>query len=208
MFKRYRLILINFIFLITALLLSPEIGHTQDAYQYGTVIGSEDESDNVQSFLQENEEGIRVTLINSSGSMGGGIGRGGLGGAGGSGSGGRGGVQIFNVPKDTDYLELLVFNARLNPRHIRKNKIKIIRVKQTGPPPFLSEDIERYWTSYNFKKDYKEGGPFPTLEPHDIVIVQRKGFFNRPFFDPLTDVTFLVSLSSITLSIFAITNAF
>lgn len=200
---RYLLILIIPFFFSAGFL------YGQDAYKYGSVIGSEDESDNVQSFLQENEEGIRVTLINSSGSMGGGIGRGGIGGAGGSGRGGRsGGVQIFNVPKDTDYLELLVFNARLNPRHIRKNKIKIIRVEDAGPPPFLSENIERFWTSYNFKKDYKEGGPFPTLEPHDIVIVQRKGLFNRPFFDPLTDVTFLISLSSITLSIFAITNAF
>lgn len=173
----------------------------QDAYQYGTVIGSEDDNQNVMSFLQRNEEGIRVTLIQSTGTLNS------IRGGGGQGQGRNQNVQLLDVPKDTDYLELLVFNARLNPRFIRKNRIQIIRVEESGPPPFKSENIERYWTSYNFKEDYKQGGPFPLLQPGDIVIVQRKGLFNRPFFDPLTDISFLITLTSLTVSVAAITNA-
>jgi len=206
MFKKYYFVYSTLIF---GLLTVQNIAQAQDTYGYGTVVGNEEEAQNVTSYLQSLEEGIKVTLINSRGSIGGIGGRGiGAGIGGGSGNRGGGGVQIFHVPKDTDYLELLVFNAGLNPRFIRKNKIKLLRVKDTGPPPFYSRSIERYWASYDFKEDYKQGGPFPTLKPHDIVIVQQKGFFNRPFFDPLTDVSFLITLSSLTLSIFAISNAF
>ena len=180
--------------------------YAQDTYQYGTVIGSEDDNQNVRSFLQRNEEGIRVTLIQSTGTLnsirGSGFG------SGGQGQSRNQNVQLLDVPQDTDYLELLVFNARLNPRFIRKNRIQIIRVEESGPPPFKSETSERYWTSYNFKEDYKQGGPFPLLQPGDIVIVQRKGLFNRPFFDPLTDISFLITLTSLTVSVAAITNAF
>lgn len=196
-----------FLMLLMKVTLLIPLANAQDTYQYGTVIGSENDNQNIRSFLQRNEEGIRVTLIQSSGSFSN-IRNNGIGGGGGNQNNGRNQmVQLFNVPQDTDYLELLVFNARINPRFIRKNKIQIIRVEDSGPPPFKSENLERYWTSYNFKDDYKEGGPFPLLEPGDIVIVQRKGFFNRPFFDPLTDLSFLITLTSLTVSVAAISNA-
>ena len=186
----------------------------QDSYTYGTVIGGEEDMFNATDFIQKNETGIRVVLINTSGLAagmgGGGVGLGGgagvgIGGGGaGVGIGGGGGVRIFNLPKDTDFLELIVFYGRLNPRFIRKNKIKILRVREAGKPPFESKNIKRHFTTYNFKEDYNAGGPFPTLEPGDIVIIQRKGIFNRPFFDPLADIRFILAIPSLVFSILAI----
>ena len=168
----------------------------QDDYTYGTVIGGEKETQNVQSFLDTNEEGIRVTLINSARrstrSQGGG--------------GSNRGVQIYNVPKDTDYLELLVFKAGINPRYIRQNKIKILRIDSTGAPPYRSEHIERYWTTHDFSEEYEEGGPFSLVQPGDIIIVQGRGLINRPFFDPISDIRFLLSLSSLALSAISVYN--
>ena len=185
----------------------------QTSYGYGTVIGGDlDQApggSRVQSFLQENEEGMQVTLIVSSGrGFQGGIG-GGLLGVGGGGVGGQGGAaRIFYVPRDTDYLELLVFYAGQDPRFLRKNKIKILRVKEAGPSPYQSSTIKRYWTKYNFNKQYKKGGPFDLLQPGDIVVVQTKGLFNRPFFDPLNDVTFLIGLPALAISTVQIIRLF
>ena len=83
---------------------------------------------------------------------------------------------------------------------VRKNKIKILRVKEAGPSPYKSSTIQRYWTKYNFGKQYKKGGPFDLLQPGDIVVVQSKGLFARPFFDPLNDVTFLIGIPALVLS--------
>lgn len=168
----------------------------QNDYTYGTVIGGEKSGQNVQSFLDTNEEGVRITLINSAGSS--------TRSQGGN-QGGRG-VQIYNVPKDTDYLELLVFIAGINPRYIRQNKIKILRIDSTGGPPYLSKNIHRYWTTYDFDDEYDEGGPFTRVQPGDIIIVQGRGLINRPFFDPISDIRFLLSLSSLALSAISVYN--
>ncbi|MGM0589097.1 MAG: hypothetical protein ACQETE_11815 [Bacteroidota bacterium] len=171
----------------------------QDAYEYGTVVGGEDKLIGSNNYLQENEEGYQITLINSSGGVS----------VRGSSSNRRGSqVQIINVPKDTDYLELLVYYANLNPRFIRKNKIKIYRVKDAGQPPYKSENIKRYWTEYNFQKQYDNGGPFDEVQPGDIIFVQRKGLINRPIFDPLNDLKFILTLPSLALSVFTVYNAF
>lgn len=173
----------------------------QNGYTYGTVVGGEVETKNVTSFLQDNEEGYRIILVNSTRSRG-------SQGMQGGGNQSSGGVQLLDVPTDTDYLELLLEYANLNPRYIRKNKIKILRIDDPGDPPFLSKDIERYWTSYNFKKEYKKGGPFSTVQPGDIIFIQGKGLINRPFFDPLNDIRFLLSIPSIALSVVTVYNAF
>lgn len=168
----------------------------QDNYTYGTVIGGEGENENVQSLLDTNEEGVRVTLINSASrtSRSQGNNR--------SGSG----VQMYNVPKDTDYLELLVFIAGINPRYIRQGKIKILRIDSAGSPPYRSENIERYWTAHDFSEEYEKGGPFSLVQPGDIIIVQGRGLINRPFFDPISDIRFLLSLSSLALSALSLYN--
>ncbi len=188
-------------------------------YGYGSVIGgSNDSGYGGRSFLRDNEEGMRITLIRSTppGRIGGSrlLGSSGdtgirIGGTGTSGSSGPGGnVQIYEVPVDTDYLELLVFYARLDPRRIRQSRIRILRVDSTGAPPYYSEEIHRSWTSHNFREEYRQGGPFETLEPGDIVIVEGRGLFNRPFFDPISDINFLITLPTLVLSFVSIYRLF
>ncbi len=193
-------------------------------YGYGSVIGGSDESRyGGRSFLRDNEEGMRITLIRSTppGRIGSGrmLGGGGSGtdgvqfGGGGSGGGGSssapsGNVDIYEVPTDTDYLELLVFYAGLDPRRIRQSQIRILRVDSTGAPPFYSEEIHRSWTSHNFREEYRQGGPFETLEPGDIVIVEGRGILNRPFFDPIADINFLITVPTLVLSFVSIYRLF
>lgn len=175
------------------------IAQAQSIYGYGTVIGGleADGQLNSKNFLLDNEEGIRVLLIQSSGS-----------GFNARGAGGGGAVQILDVPKDTDYLELLVFYARINPRQIRKDEIQILRLAATGNTPHLSKNLQRYWTTYNFQDQYDRGGPFDLVRPGDIIIVQARGIFNRPFFDPLTDLNFLISLSTLAFTTVTLYNTF
>jgi hypothetical protein len=160
---------------------------------YGVVIGSGGTETPVQSFLKQNEQGIRVSVIRTRGlAMTGGI-------------VGVGGAQNMNVlqldvPTDTDYLELLLFYLRMDPRMIRKNKIKLLRIEKTGQAPYRSAEIKRFWTHYNFQKQYKIGGPFDLVQPGDIIIIEEKGILNREYFDFLADVRFLVSLPTLILS--------
>lgn len=192
-------------------------------YDYGTVIGGADESRyGGRSFLRDNEEGMRITLIRSTppgriggsrmlggGSRSGGDFQiGGTGGGGGGASGPSGNVDIYEVPVDTDYLELLVFYAGLDPRRIRQSRIRVLRVDSTGAPPYYSEEIHRSWTSHNFREEYRQGGPFETLEPGDIVIVEGRGILNRPFFDPIADINFLITLPTLVLSFVSIYRLF
>lgn len=175
----------------------------QTKYGYGSVIGGQNRTEDGvtgKSYLDENQEGVRVIVIQSRGSGAGGIRAGG--------AGGSAGVSIYDVPKDTDYLELLIFYANMNPRTIRKDKIKILRVASTGISPYLSKDIQRYWTSYNFKEQYLRGGPFDLVRPYDIIIVEQRGIFNREIFDPLTDITFLLTLPTLVFSIISVYNTF
>jgi hypothetical protein len=187
------------VFTLIGLVFGTQKVTAQDAYAYGTVVGGEEEDQLAQSYLQENEEGYRITLIYS---------QGGLGTTSRGSSNRQNSVRLMNVPKDTDYLELFVYYANINPRFIRKGKIKIFRVKDAGPIPYMSENIERYWTEYNFKKQYDKGGPFDKVQPGDIIIVQQKGLINRPFFDPISDLRFILTLPSLALSIFTLYNAF
>lgn len=168
-------------------------------YGYGSVIGGEKSVGSIgaKSLIGSNEQGIRVVLIRSQSQ-----GISSLRGGGNSG----GGVQIFEVPKDTDFLELLVFYAGIDPRGIHQNNVKLLRVKSTGTKPYNSMDIHRYWTKYNFKNEYDLGGPFELLRPGDIVIVEGRGLFNRPFFDPLTDINFLLTLPTLILSVLSLYN--
>jgi hypothetical protein len=194
----------NYLCVIVLISISIAIGFSiettaQNAYEYGTVVGGDESNISTNSFLQTNEEGYQITLINSSGGV--------NAGSGGSSQSGQN-VKIINVPKDTDYLELLVFYAKLNPRFIRKNKIKIYRVEDAGPAPYLSKNINRYWTEYNFREQYKKGGPFDKVKPGDIIFVQRKGLLNRPIFDPLSDLRFILTLPSLALSVYTLYNAF
>lgn len=187
------------VILFFVLLIIPICSEAQiDDYTYGTVIGGNEGSgnDRVTSLLDNNEEGIRVTLINSGGRASGNVRR----------SSGSGGVQIYDVPRDTDYFELIVFIAGINPRYIRKGKIQILRIDSAGTPPYLSKNIKRYWTEYDFAEDYDRGGPFDVIQPGDIIIVQGKGLINRPFFDPIADIRFLLSLSSLALSVISVYN--
>ncbi len=171
----------------------------QSSYGYGTVIGGQSiSSDGVkaQNFINDNEEGIRVVFIQSRGSIGG------------IRSGGGGVVRMLDVPKDTDYLELIMLYTGLDPRSLRKDKFKILRVASTGQDPYLSKNIQRYWTSYNFGEQYNRGGPFDLVRPYDIIIVQQRGLFNREFFDPMTDITFLLTLPTFVYSIITVYNTF
>lgn len=162
----------------------------RETYGYGTVIGGERSTRySASTYLAPQEEGMRIVLIRSRGSA-----RGGGGGLGGA-------VQIYEVPRDTDFLELLVFYGRMDPRHIRQGKIRILRIEETGPPPFLSESIHRYWTEYSFRQEYRNGGPFTLLEPGDIIIVEGRGLFNRRIFDPISDINFILGLPALYFSI-------
>ena len=152
------------------------------------------------SFVQENEEGVRVVFIQSRGS--------GFGINNNGGGGGGGGVKILEVPKDTDYLELIMFYSGIDPRGLRKDKIKILRVASTGQNPYLSKNTQRYWTSYNFGEQYDRGGPFDLVRPYDIIIVQQRGLFNREIFDPITDINFLLTLPTFIFSIVTVYNTF
>jgi hypothetical protein len=177
--------------------------YSQSTYGYGTVIGGQNNSKNLgsaQSFINDNEEGIRIVLIQSRGS--------GVGGLRNNNSGGGSGVRMLEVPKDTDYLELLLFYANLDPRLIRKDKFQILRLASTGQSPYLSKDTQRYWTTYNFEKQYEQGGPFDLVRPFDIIIIQQRGLFNREFFDPMTDITFLLTLPTFLFSIVTVYNTF
>lgn len=172
-----------------------EVSNAQNrgnTYGYGTVIGGETSRGNynANSFLSRNQEGMRITVIQSRGSARGAQGSGGIG----------GGVQIYEVPRDTDFLEMIVFYSRLDPRQIRQRKIRILRLEETGPPPFYSETIKRTWTQYNFRSEYRDGGPFTVLKPGDIIIVEGRGIFNRRIFDPLADINFLLGLPTVVLS--------
>ena len=91
---------------------------------------------------------------------------------------------------------------------VRKDKFKILRVASTGQDPYLSKNIQRYWTSYNFGEQYNRGGPFDLVRPYDIIIVQQRGLFNREFFDPMTDITFLLTLPTFVYSIITVYNTF
>lgn len=185
-------ILIVFFGVIQAADAQPQRGD----YGYGTVIGGERSKYSANSFLATHDEGMRITVIQSRGSA-----------RGSTGSGGGqvgGGVQIYEVPRDTDFLELLVFYSRLDPRQIRQRKIRILRLEETGPPPFYSKDVHRYWTEYNFREEYRDGGPFTVLEPGDIIIVEGRGIFNRRVFDPLADINFLLGLPTVALSIISL----
>lgn len=155
---------------------------------FGTVIGGIEENNSSLSFLGDNEVGVRVIVIVSAG--GGGVNNQQMM------AQGAGQVQILDVPTDTDYLELLLVYLRLDPRWLRKNKFRILRVAEAGDKPYLSKNIKREWTSYSFKPEYKSGGPFSTVQPGDIIIIERKGLFNRPFFDFLVDLRFLISLAT------------
>lgn len=194
----------NFGIVVLILFLQNSFVWSQSNYGYGTVIGGQDKTSNAtqaQSMLMDNEEGVRVVLVRSSG---GGLRLNQIGGQQGAG----GGVRILDVPKDTDYLELIMFYANIDPRSIRKDKIKILRVASTGTAPYFSKDIQRYWTSYNFEDQYERGGPFELVRPGDIIIIEGRGLFNRPFFDPLTDITFLLTLPTLLLSILSVYNTF
>lgn len=176
-----------------------EFSHAQ-THGYGSVIGGLDEDQYATSFLDENEQGVRVTVIISTGIGGGG----GLLRAG----GGRGGVQVLDIPSDTDYLELILNYVGVDPRRLRKGKIQILRIKEVGGKPYMSEEIKREWNKYNFKKQYKRGGPFDLVQPGDIIIIQNKGLFNRPAFDFLADFRFILSLPALALSTFLLIQAF
>lgn len=194
------LLLLSSILLVTGL----SEGHAQsfDSYGFGSVIGGDERESGLsaQNFLEDNEQGMRVVLVRSQSS--------GIGSLRGGGAQRGGGVQIFDIPKDTDYLELIMFYAKMDPRSIHKKKIKILRVKATGDKPYLSENTYRYWTSHNFEEEYERGGPFETLKPGDIVIIEGRGIFNRPFFDPLTDINFLLTLPTLVLSFISLYNTF
>lgn len=172
---------------------------SQTNYGYGTVIGGQqtNEKSTSSNMLNNNEQGIRVVLIRSSGSGIGSI-RGGVG----------GGVRTFDVPIDTDYFELIMFYANIDPRSIRKDEFQILRVASTGASSYLSKDIQRYWTTYNFEEQYNRGGPFDLIRAGDIIVIQGRGLFNRPIFDPLTDVTFLLTLPTVLLSVISLYNTF
>jgi hypothetical protein len=190
--------------LFVLILLFNSLSIAQSNYGYGTVIGGQDKSSNSvqsQSMLMDNEQGVRVVLVRSNG---GGLRLNQMGGQ----QGATGGVRILDVPKDTDYLELIMFYANIDPRSIRKNKIKILRVASTGAAPYFSKDIQRYWTTYNFETEYERGGPFELVRPGDIIIIEARGLFNRPIFDPLTDITFLLTLPTILLSVLSVYNTF
>gem|GEM_PF-6862326 len=187
---------------ILSILISTDFIQAQsfDSYGFGSVIGGDTRKSglNATSFLEDNEQGIRVVLVRSQSSGVGSL----------RGSRGGGGIQIYDIPKDTDYLELIMFYAKMDPRSIHKKKIKILRVKSTGDKPYLSENTYRYWTSHNFEEEYERGGPFETLRPGDIVIIEGRGIFNRPFFDPLTDINFLLTLPTLVLSFLSLYNTF
>ncbi len=169
-------------------------------YGYGTVIGGERASKyGANSYLSSQEEGMRITVIRSRGSARG---------SGSSETGGGGGVRIIEVPKDTDFLELIVFYSRMDPRHIRQRKIRILRIEETGPPPFLSENTQRYWTEYSFREEYRNGGPFTVLQPGDIVIIEGRGIFNRRVFDPLADINFILGLPAVVFSVISFYQLF
>jgi hypothetical protein len=157
------------------------------------VIGSGGVETTALSFLKQNEQGVRVSVITTRGlAMTGGIG--------GVGGGQNMNVRQLDVPTDTDYLELLVFYLRMDPRMIRKSKIKLLRIEKTGQAPYRSSEIKRIWTHYNFQKQYNTGGPFDLVQPGDIIIIEEKGILNREYFDFLADVRFLVSLPTLILS--------
>lgn len=203
---RKRIVLFTFV-LFTII---PGNLYSQSNYGYGSVIGGQKtkvSAGNARSLLDDNEEGVRVILIQTRGGGLAGLGRIGGGGAMAGGAMG-GGVQIMDVPKDTDYLELLVFYANIDPRGIRKDKFKILRVASTGKAPYLSKDLQRYWTTYNFKKEYERGGPFELVRPYDIIIIEPRGILNREFFDPITDITFLLTLPTIVFSFISVYNTF
>ena len=162
---------------------------------YGEVIGGLDEIKYVNSFLSDNERGIRVSVILSAGMAGG---------VGGANVAGGGAVNTIDIPTDTDYLELLLFYVKMDPRTIRKSKITLLRVKKVGSPPYASSDIQREWDYYDFSKEYKNGGPFTLLTAGDVIIIQQRGLLNRPAFDFLGEVRTVTSLASIGLLFFGV----
>lgn len=187
------------IFLLFAVIFVNIPAYSQMNYGYGTVIGGQQTNEKSLStnLLNNNEQGIRVVLIRSTGS-----------GISGMRTGTGGAVRTFDVPIDTDYLELIMFYANIDPRSIRKDEFQILRVASTGASSYLSKDIQRYWTTYNFEKQYDRGGPFDLVRAGDIIVIQGRGLFNRPIFDPLTDVTFLLTLPTVVLSVISLYNTF
>jgi hypothetical protein len=167
---------------------------------YGVVIGGSSNDEHFRSFLKANEQGIRVTVIQTrglnSGLAGGGVAQG-------------GGMQVLNLelPTDTDYLELMLLYVNLDPRLIRKSKVSILRIKETGTAPYKSKEVKREWLTYNFKKQYQKGGPFDLLQAGDIVVIEQKGLLNREYFDFLVDVRFLISLPAVLVSSLLLVNA-
>lgn len=168
---------------------------------FGQVIGGMDELQYVTNFLSENERGIRVSVLISAGV--GGIMPGQQ-----QGNRGGGGVTTMDIPTDTDYLELLLYYMSLDPRTIRKSKITLLRVKKVGNPPYMSSEIEREWDSYDFSKEYKNGGPFTLLTAGDVIIIQQRGLLNRPAFDFLGDVRTLTSLASLGVIFFGVYQSY
>lgn len=157
---------------------------------FGTVIGGVNNESFATSHLKPNEQGIRVSVVLTRGVSGGLTG----------GAVGRASVSTLEIPSDTDYLELLINYVNLDPRTIRKKRIRVFRIKETGTPPFRSKEVKRKWMSYNFSAQYDKGGPFDLLQAGDIVIIENKGLLNREYFDFLADVRFLVSLPTLLLS--------